>query len=137
MSPQVESFTLLAVVAVFFLSTGTSPAMGEGECNFNVDNEMLHLAHNDNFLKTERLWVRNGQMYPGLLCQIRGSGGTRNLSNPIFYKNDVLLNASSRITGSILTFPTFTAEDQGQYKCGCRSTFARSKEIILYGENAG
>ena len=132
---QVESFISLAVVAVF-LSTGTSPAMGEGECNFN-DNEMLELVHNEPSRGWDSRWVRDGDTYPGLLCRIRGSGGTTSLSDPMFYKNDVLLEASSRISGSTLTFPTFTAEDQGQYKCGCRSTLEKSNDIILFGENAG
>ena len=136
MSPQVESFTLLAVVAVFFLSTGTSPAMSEGECNFNVGTDVLDLVHNDPFSLKPRdhLWVRDGDKYPGLLCQIRGRGG---LSDPLFYKNGALLEARSRINGSTLTFPTFTAEDQGQYECGCSSTVLKSNDIILYGENAG
>ena len=48
MSSQVESFTFVtAVFAVFFLSTGTSPTMGEGECNFNVSNDVLELVHYD------------------------------------------------------------------------------------------
>ena len=76
-------------------------------------------------------------MYPGLLCQIRGSGASRSLSDPIFYKNSVLLEASLRINGSTLTFPTFTAEDQGQYECGCSSTLEKSNNIILFGEKAG
>ena len=136
MSPQVESFTLLAVVAVFLLSTGTSPAMGEGECNFG-SNDVLQLVHNDPSRGREHRWVRDGDKYPGLLCQVWGSGAPRSLSDSMFYKNDVLIEAGSRINGRTLTFPTFTAEDQGQYKCGCRSTFATSNDIILYGENAG
>ena len=136
-SPQVESFTsVTAIFAVFFLSTGTSPAMGEGECNFG-SNDVIELVHNDPSRGSERRWVRDGDKYPGLLCQIRGSGGTTSLSDPMFYKNDVLIEAGSRINGSTLAFPTFTAEDQGQYECGCRSTLEKSNDIILYGENAG
>ena len=136
-SPLVESFAFLAAVVAFFLSTGTSPAMSEGECNFDSNVDVLELVHNEPSRGRDRRWVRDGDMYPGLLCRIRSSDGVENLSNAIFYKNDDRLEASSRISGSTLTFPTFTADDQGQYQCGCSSTVQRSNEIILLGKNVG
>jgi hypothetical protein len=63
--------------------------------------------------------------------------GSVPIIRPRFYKNGVVLQTNARVavSGSVLTFSPFLAQDQGFYQCSCEQyKNPQSNGIILYAD---
>ena len=135
---KVDWYTLKRTTLLFICWPVTIVSSQREECALE-SVEMVHESTTTH-QKDDRLLVNGDHKYTGLRCQLsqRNANGEGSVPiiRPRFYKNGVVVQTNARVavSGSVLTFSPFLAQDQGFYQCSCEQyKNPQSNGIILYG----